>query len=113
MARFNQAMSSMPPSGFHSCATGSRYMMAKHTMTYRDRCAAWCSSLHLTRVPWAPRLDVRFEATMKDPSVPSSQGVKFMYWEDIEKRGYTNRGQIFSDWIEREDKVARLGLPTT
>ena len=27
-----------------------------------------------------------------------------MYWETIEKQGYTNQGQLFGDWIGREDK---------
>jgi hypothetical protein len=27
-----------------------------------------------------------------------------MYWEQIEKQGYTNQGQLFGDWIGREDK---------
>jgi hypothetical protein len=26
-----------------------------------------------------------------------------MYYESIEKQGYTNQGQIFGDWIGRED----------
>ena len=27
-----------------------------------------------------------------------------MYWEVIEKQGYTNQGQLFGDWVGREDK---------
>jgi hypothetical protein len=27
-----------------------------------------------------------------------------MYWETIERQGYTNQGQLFGDWIGREDK---------
>jgi hypothetical protein len=27
-----------------------------------------------------------------------------MYWEGIQKQGYTNQGQLFGDWIGREDK---------
>jgi hypothetical protein len=27
-----------------------------------------------------------------------------MYFEEIEKQGYTNQGQLFGDWIGREDK---------
>ena len=27
-----------------------------------------------------------------------------MYWETIQKQGYTNQGQIFGDWIGREAK---------
>ena len=41
---------------------------------------------------------------MTDPSVSTSDGGSFMYWETIEKQGYTNQGQLFGDWIGREDK---------
>src|SRR5664279_5571943 len=27
-----------------------------------------------------------------------------MYWESIQKQGYTNNGQMFGDWIGREGK---------
>jgi len=27
-----------------------------------------------------------------------------MYYEGIQKQGYTNQGQLFGDWIGREDK---------
>ena len=27
-----------------------------------------------------------------------------MYYESIQKQGYTNKGQLFGDWIGREDK---------
>jgi hypothetical protein len=27
-----------------------------------------------------------------------------MYWEGLERQGYTNQGQLFGDWIGREDK---------
>ena len=27
-----------------------------------------------------------------------------MYWETIQVQGYTNNGQLFGDWIGREDK---------
>jgi hypothetical protein len=27
-----------------------------------------------------------------------------MYWETIQRQGYTNQGQLFGDWIGREDK---------
>lgn len=68
------------------------------------RRAAWRPGLFLSHVPGIPKLDIRGEAAMTDPSVSTSQGGKFMYWETIEKQGYTNEGQIFGDWIGREDK---------
>ena len=81
---------------------------AKSTMMYRPidapRRAAWRPGLYLTRVPGAPRLDIRFEAALTDPDGQWSHGGKFMYWEDIERQGYTNQGQLFGDWIGRQDK---------
>jgi len=55
-------------------------------------------------VPGVPKLDVRAEAIWTDPPVSTSNGGHFMYWEDIQKQGYTNSGQIFGDWIGREAK---------
>lgn len=60
--------------------------------------------LYLSHVPGLPRLDVRVEGVSTDPPDPRSYGGQFMYWEGIEKQGYTNQGQLFGDWIGREDK---------
>ena len=68
------------------------------------RRASWRPGLYLSHLPGAPRLDVRVEAVSTDPPVSTSNGGHFMYWETIEKQGYTNQGQIFGDWIGREDK---------
>ncbi len=68
------------------------------------RRASWRPGLFLSHVPGIPKLDVRFEAAMTDPRVSTSTGGRFMYWEYIEKQGYTNQGQLFGDWIGREDK---------
>ena len=74
------------------------------------RRASWRPGLYLTQVPGVPRLDVRFEAVMTDPRVSTSSGGHFMYWEVIERQGYTNQGQIFGDWIGREDKGGQAWL---
>ena len=68
------------------------------------RRAAWRPGLFLSHVPGLPRLSLRTEGAFSDLSVSSSSGGRFMYWEYIEKQGYTNQGQIFGDWIGREDK---------
>ncbi len=76
------------------------------------RRAAYRPGLYLSHVPGVPRLDIRAEAASTDPSssdhpaqhsYPSQYG-HFMYWEGIQKQGYTNQGQLFGDWIGREDK---------
>lgn len=68
------------------------------------RRASWRPGLYLSHVPGAPRLDARIEVAWTDPPVSTSSGGKFMYWESIQKQGYTNQGQLFGDWIGREDK---------
>jgi len=68
------------------------------------RRAAVRPGLYLSHVPGFPKLDVRVEAADTDPRSSVSSGGKFMYWETIEKQGYTNQGQLFGDWIGREDK---------
>jgi hypothetical protein len=47
---------------------------------------------------------MRAEAVSTDPPVTSSHRGSFMYWEVIQRQGYTNNGQIFGDWIGREAK---------
>jgi hypothetical protein len=66
--------------------------------------AGWRPGLYLSHVPSVPKLDVRAEAVWTDPPVTSSFGGHFMYWETIQRQGYTNNGQIFGDWIGREGK---------
>jgi hypothetical protein len=68
------------------------------------RRAAWRPGLYLSHVPGVPKLDLRVEAASTDPPVRNSNGGAFMYWEVIQREGYTNNGQLFGDWIGREDK---------
>lgn len=68
------------------------------------RRASWRPGLYLSHVPGVPKLDVRAEAVWTDPPVSTSVSGRFMYWESIQKQGYTNNGQLFGDWIGREDK---------
>lgn len=60
--------------------------------------------LYLSHVPGIPKLDLRVEAVNTDSSHPSSLYGRYQYWEDIQVQGYTNKGQLFGDWIGREDK---------
>jgi len=68
------------------------------------RRASWRPGLYLSHVPGLPRLDARVEAVETDPPVATSSGGHFMYYEVIQRQGYTNKGQIFGDWIGREAK---------
>ena len=71
------------------------------------RRAAYRPGLYLSHVPGIPKLDLRVEAVSTDPSastVATRRYGHFMYWEGIQRQGYTNQGQLFGDWIGREDK---------
>lgn len=68
------------------------------------RRASWRPGIYLARMPGVAKLDLRVEAAATDPPVSTSNGGRFMYWESIERQGYTNQGQLFGDWIGREDK---------
>ena len=68
------------------------------------RRASWHPGLYLSHVPGIPKLDLRAEAVSTDPPITNSNGGLFMYFEAIQKQGYTNQGQLFGDWIGREDK---------
>jgi hypothetical protein len=68
------------------------------------RRASWRPGIYLSHVPGIPKLDFRVEAATTEPVSTNGQPGRFMYWEYIEKQGYTNQGQLFGDWIGRADK---------
>lgn len=71
------------------------------------RRASYRPGLYLSHVPRIPKLDIRAEAVSTDPSHTTDYQTeygRFMYWEVIQRQGYTNQGQMFGDWIGREDK---------
>jgi hypothetical protein len=70
---------------------------------------AFRPGLYLSHVPGIPKLDLRVEGVDTDSSVSNpgylgSIGGLYQYWENIQKQGYTNSGQIFGDWAGREAK---------
>ena len=71
------------------------------------RRAAYRPGLYLSHVPGLAKMDIRVEAVSTDPNA-AADGAKpyghFMYFEGVQKQGYTNQGQLFGDWIGREDK---------
>ena len=74
------------------------------------RRAAVRPGIYLSHVPGIPKLDLRVEAASTDtPSNGRTPG-QLMYYEGIEKQGYTNQGQLFGDWIGREDKGGQAWL---
>jgi hypothetical protein len=74
------------------------------------RRSSYRPGLYLSHFPGVPKLDLRVEAANTDPSTSDSQGGRFEYWEGIQRQGYTNNGQLFGDWIGREDKGGQAWL---
>jgi hypothetical protein len=68
------------------------------------RHACFRPGLYLSHAPGIPKLDVRAEAVYTDPPTHNYTGGVYEYWEVIQRQGYTNKGQIFGDWIGREGK---------
>jgi hypothetical protein len=74
------------------------------------RRAAWRPGLYLSHVPGVAKLDVRAEAATTDPPSNGRTPGQLFYFEGVEKQGYTNQGQIFGDWIGRQDKGGQAWL---
>jgi hypothetical protein len=74
------------------------------------RRAAIRSGLYLARFPGAPKFDLRAEGVYSDVPTSSSDKGGFMYVETIQRQGYTNKGNIFGDWIGRESKGGQAWL---
>ncbi len=68
------------------------------------------TGIYLARLPDAPKLDLRVEAVYTDVPTGASQQGGFMYVETVQKQGYTNKGNIFGDWIGRESKGGQAWL---
>ena len=68
------------------------------------RHAAFRPGVYLSHVPGMPKLDLRAEAVSTDPASARIKAGTFMYWEEMQRDGYTNSGQMFGDWIGREAK---------
>ena len=66
--------------------------------------------LYLSQFPKLHQLDLRVEAADTDPPTSRSNGGQFLYWEQIQKQGYTNKGFIMGDWIGRESKGGQAWL---
>lgn len=74
------------------------------------RRAAVRPGLYLSHVPGIPKLDMRVEGANTYTTSSSGTDGRFMYWEAIEKQGYTNQGWLFGDWIGREDTGGQAWL---
>ena len=74
------------------------------------RRAAYRPGVYLSQVPGLRKLDFRIEGANTDFSTLATVGGNLMYIEVIQKQGYTNKGQLFGDWVGREGKGGQAWL---
>jgi hypothetical protein len=74
------------------------------------RRAAIRPGIYLSHFPGLAPLDFRVEAASTDPPTSRSNGGNFLYTEQVQKEGYTNKGFIMGDWIGRESKGGQAWL---
>jgi hypothetical protein len=68
------------------------------------------AGLYLDRIPGAEKFDLRAEGVYTDVPISDSNNGSFMYYETVQRQGYTNKGNIFGDWIGRESKGGQAWL---
>ena len=73
------------------------------------RRAAISPALWLTRVPWAPWLDVRLEAASTTP-MGLDQGGQFIYFNNQYHSGHTNNGYLMGDAVGRDGRALSMKL---
>lgn len=74
------------------------------------RRAGWRPGIFLPQLPFAPKLDLRVEATYTDYVTDRSTFGQGTYLETIQQQGYTNKGFNMGDWIGREAKGGQAWL---
>lgn len=66
--------------------------------------------LYLAQFPKLPKLDLRVEAGDTDPDTGRSVSGDFLYMENVQLQGYTNKGFIMGDVSGRESKGGQAWL---
>jgi len=74
------------------------------------RRAGWLSGIYFTRLPYAPKLDLRVEGVYTDFVTGNSTFGQGNYYETIQRQGTTNSGFLFTHWIGREAKGGQAWL---
>lgn len=60
--------------------------------------------VYLSAFPGVAKLDLRFEGVDTDPATSRSSGGGYLYAENVQLQGYTNKGLIMGDAIGRQGK---------
>ena len=68
------------------------------------------AGIYLSRIPGTEHFDFRAEGVNTDPPTSRSNGGQFLYYETVQKQGYTNNGLLLGDAIGREGKGGQVWL---
>jgi Capsule assembly protein Wzi len=74
------------------------------------RRAGWRPGLYLAKFPGEHKLDLRAEGVYTETVSHSSDQGRFLYWENVQRQGYTNKGFLIGDWIGRQGKGGQAWL---
>ena len=74
-------------------------------VAYWDR-SAWISGLHLSHLPYVPKLELRAEGLYTDLPIGGNVAHGFFYANTHYLSGYTNNGNIIGSWIGRQGQGA-------
>jgi membrane-associated phospholipid phosphatase len=68
------------------------------------RRAALNAGLYMPKLPWIPKLDLRFEGIYTDTPTGNNpqQGGQYVYWELFYHDLYTNKGNLIGNWLGRD-----------
>jgi Capsule assembly protein Wzi len=66
--------------------------------------------LYLARFPRFENLSLRVEGASTDTVSASVQSGQFLYWEQVQRQGPTNKGFLVGDWVGRQGKGGQAWL---
>lgn len=74
------------------------------------RRAGYRPGIYLARFPGIEHLDLRVEGASTDTVSSSVASGKFLYWENVQRQGPTNKGFLVGDWVGRQGKGGQAWL---
>ncbi len=106
---------STSPTGYRSCASGSRStpILWCTTMSVQSARRAVLDihpGIYLARFPGLEHLDLRVEGASTDTVSASVESGQFLYYETVQRQGPTNKGFLVGDWVGRQGKGGQAWL---
>ncbi len=74
------------------------------------RRAGYHPGIYLARFPGLEHLDLRLEGASTDTVSASVESGQFLYWENVQRQGPTNKGFLVGDWVGRQGKGGQAWL---